>query len=221
MRRPVSDESTRKVADTFDDWARSGRDEGMEMGHSKTALPLLESIRFEGGTRFLDLGCGNGWAARTAAQWGARARGIDASPEMVERARALAAKDKLPVRFQAGDFEALPFKDDEFDIAWSMEALYYAEDPDEVLWEVKRVLQPGGVFHVLLDYYEENEASHDWPQQTGVPMVLRSGPQWAQAFVDAGFQDVQITRLKAPEDEDVGQDDWKRTEGTLHVSGRA
>lgn len=204
------------VANVFDDWARRGRAEGMEAGHGQTAGPLLEGLRFEGGVRFLDLGCGNGWAARFAAERGARSRGIDMSREMVDLANAAARKKRLAARFQTGDIADLPFDDGAFDVAWSMEALYYAEDPDEVLREVKRVLATGGTFHMLIDHYEENEASHGWSADLDVPMVLRSEAEWAQAFQMAFFQDVQTARLR-----DETADDWKATEGTLYVSGRA
>lgn len=209
------------VADLFDDWARTGRAEGMEKGHALTALHLLDGLRFEGGVRFLDLGCGNGWAARFAAERGARSRGVDVSREMVDRANALAKKKNLPARFQVGDFEELPFDDGSFDVAWSMEALYYAPDPDEVLREVHRVLQPGGTFHLLIDHYAENEASLSWPEDTGVPMVRRSAAEWAAAFQQAWFQDIKVARLRADPDAIRRDEDlWKVTEGTLYVSGR-
>lgn len=208
-----------KVADVFDDWAGAGRAEGMETGHGKTAMPLLEGLRFEGGVRFLDLGCGNGWAARFAAERGARSRGIDMSRNMVDLANAAARKDRLNARFQTGDIEELPFDDGAFDVAWSMEALYYAEDPDQVLREVRRVLTTGGTFHMLIDHYQENEASHGWSRDLDVPMVLRSEAEWAQSFQMAFFSDVQTARLRA--DPDDTDDEWKVTEGTLYVSGRA
>lgn len=207
------------VANLFDDWAKRGRAEGMEKGHMKTAGHLLSGLRFEGGVRFLDLGCGNGWAGRFAAEMGARTRGIDASPEMVKRANELASKKRLAARFQTGDFADLPFDDGSFDVVWSMEAIYYAPDPDEVLREIQRVLTPGGTFHMLIDHYEENEASHSWPEDTGVPMVLRSVDEWGYALQNAFFQDIQVARLKA-DPKDAGDDEWKVTEGTLYVSGR-
>ncbi len=207
------------VKDVFDDWAKRGRAEGMEEGHGQTAAPLLEGMRFEGGVRFLDLGCGNGWAARFAASRGARCRGMDVSREMIDRANAAARKDRLNARFQVGDIHDLPFDDGSFDVVWSMEALYYAEDPDEVLREVRRVLDRGGTFHMLIDHYAENEASHSWSEDLGVPMALRSESEWAQAFQMAMFADVQAMRLRA--DPDSGAEDWKVQEGTLYVSGRA
>ena len=70
-----------------------------------------------------------------------------------------------------------------------------------------------------MDYYQENPASHSWPDDTGVSMVLRSEDEWAQALQNAWFQDIQIARLRATEKE-AGDDTWKATEGTFYVSGR-
>jgi ubiquinone/menaquinone biosynthesis C-methylase UbiE len=210
---------TEKVGELFDEWAKEGRAAGMEKGHKKAAMPLLEGLRFEGGVRFLDLGCGNGWAGRFAGSQGARVRGIDASLEMINLANELAKKKRMNARFQTGDFADLPFDDGSFDVVWSMEAMYYAPDPDEVLREVQRVLTPGGTFHMLIDYYEENTASHSWPEDTGAPMVLRAEDEWARSLQVAFFQNIGLARLKLSE-RDAGKDTWKATEGTLYVSGR-
>lgn len=200
------------VADVFDDWARRGRGEGMERGHGKTAGRLMDVMPVGEGTRFLDLGCGNGWACRQAAGKGAIPTGIDVSEEMLERARMLGKGTYLN-----HDFTDLPFEDGSFDFAWTMEALYYAPDPDAVLREAHRLLTPGSEIHILMDYYEENEASHSWPDDVGVPMVLRSVKDWRDALTEAGFEDAQSERLTT---DDPKAERWKRIQGTLHLWAR-
>ncbi len=215
------------VADLFDDWARRGRAEGMERGHGVTAGDLIAALPIHAGARFLDLGCGNGWAARHAAGRGAHAMGIDASEEMVRRARHAAqeagydarAEAKAPTAwFHQGDFAHIPRPNDHFDIAWSMEALYYAPDPDAVLQEVHRVLRPGATFHMVIDHYGENAASHSWPEDVGVPMALRGEAEWLAAFEAAGFAPVTAARLRAT---DPSAEAWKREQGSLYVRGVA
>ncbi|MGB0653004.1 MAG: class I SAM-dependent methyltransferase [Thermoplasmatota archaeon] len=220
----MGNDTTDKVAATFDDWARQGRAEGMEEGHGQTAGHVVGGLPIQEGTRFLDLGCGNGWASRQAAARGAHAVGIDASKEMVERAGRLAAEAGLAprCRFEIGDFahlDALGLGDASIDVAWSMEALYYAPDPDAVLREVRRVLAPGGVVHILIDLYEENEASHGWSEDLGVPMALRSEQGWLDALAAAGFTDAKADRLRAALG--AGIDAWKVEEGTLHLVAHA
>jgi len=203
-----------KAGDLFDDWARKGRAEGMERGHGQTAAPLLHALPIETGSQFLDLGCGNGWAARWAQTQGALVCGIDASAEMVERAGTAAPEGD----FRQGDFAALPWPANHFQFVWSMEAVYYAPDPDAVLHEVARVLAPGGSFHMLIDFYQENPDSHSWPSDVGVPMALRSEAEWIAAFEAAGLGAVHSKRLRATSPD---ADAWKREQGTLYVSGTA
>lgn len=184
----------------------------MESGHGQTAAPLLAGLDFEG-RRVLDLGTGNGWAVQHARDHRAvLAVGVDLSRNMVLRAGG-SGRDATQA-----DFTHLPFPDATFDLVWSMEAIYYARDPDAVLKEVLRVLEPGGVFHMLIDHYQENPASHDWPHTTGVRMVLRSELEWVAAFTAAGFQGVEADRLRAEKTPET--DLWKYEQGSLHITGR-
>lgn len=199
-----------KVADLFDDWAKRGRAEGMEEGHGQTAASTLAGIHIEPGMRMLDLGMGNGWASRHAAKHGAEALGIDLSQEMVDRANGLA--EGTTARYVQGDFANLPMEDDSIDLIWSMEALYYAPDVPAVLKEIRRVAKPDAQLHILIDFYRENEYSHSWPEDVGVPMTLLSVDEWIAALADAGFT-AKPERLLATGD----AEDWKKTEGTLHL----
>src|SRR5439155_3047742 len=65
------------------------------------------------GTRWLDVTTGTGAVALLAARAGADVVGVDIAPRMIELARAKA--ETLPVQFEVGDAEALPYPDAEFD----------------------------------------------------------------------------------------------------------
>lgn len=208
----MADEQTRDVADVFDSWADEGRDEGMAERHWLTAGRVLDAIELGPGTRFLDLGTGNAWAAQYAAEQGAIALGLDAAPRMLARAR----QRTRGVELALADFTALPLADGSIDVAFSMEALYYAGDLDQALREAHRVLAPGGRLHALIDYYEGNPASRGWPEKTGVEMHRLSDDQWARGLERAGFADVETSRVRA-DDERV--DDWKAEHGSLYVAG--
>ena len=174
------DEEPKTTSEVFDVWAKTGRAEGMEKGHLRVAADILAAIPVEN-KRFLDVGCGNGWAAAHAFERGASVSAIDGSPEMVRLARA-----RLPeADIRVGDFADLPWPPGQFDILWSMEALYYANDPDEVIEEMQRVAKE---IHVLMDYFEENAASESWPDDVGVSMVRRSMQEWRQSFSHEGWK---------------------------------
>jgi ubiquinone/menaquinone biosynthesis C-methylase UbiE len=171
----------------FDAWAADGRDRGMEERHWHTAKHALARLPIESGDVVLDLGSGSGYvgrALREATDVGFVC-GLDGSPEMVRNARSYA--DDPGIGFLQGDFGALPFGTDRFDHVFSMEAFYYASDPDETLRELRRILRPGGTFHCAVNYYEENAHSHDWQGNIDISMTRWDTSEYRSAFRDAGF----------------------------------
>src|SRR5216684_6397324 len=52
-----------------------------------TAARLVNPARIQGGQRVLDVGCGTGVVAVTAARLGAKVTGLDLTPALLERAR--------------------------------------------------------------------------------------------------------------------------------------
>ena len=112
---------------------------------SGTAAPHL--VRFAGiraGDRVLDVACGTGVVALTAARLGAQATGLDLTPELIAHARENAALMELEVKFLEGDAEALPFGDGSFDVVVSQFGHMFAPRPEVVVREMLRVLKPGG-----------------------------------------------------------------------------
>ncbi len=104
--------------------------------------------RLRPGERLLDLGSGSGTDSLVAAlQIGPEGTvtGIDMTPEMLEQARAGAARLGLEhVSFVEGEVERLPFADASFDVVISNGVIDLIPDKDAVLSEVHRVLVPGG-----------------------------------------------------------------------------
>lgn len=175
------------VREEFDAWAAEGRDRGMEERHWHTAKRVLARMPVEPGETVLDLGTGSGYAVRalTETKEAGRGYGFDGSPEMARNARTYT--DDPNVGFLVGDFESLPLEEGSVDHAFSMEAIYYADDPLRALGEVRRVLRPGGTFFCAVDYYEENVYSHDWQEDIAVEMTRWSRREYREAFRDAGF----------------------------------
>jgi ubiquinone/menaquinone biosynthesis C-methylase UbiE len=66
------------------------------------------------------------------------------------------------VEFEVASAERLPFADEEFTHAFSMESLYYYRDLPKALKEINRVMKAGGLFCAVVDMYWESPATHQW-----------------------------------------------------------
>lgn len=184
------------IATTFDQWAADGRGESMEHGHGDVVRQVLARLEIRPGFQVLDLGCGVGWATRllASAAPGVQAIGVDASPKMVARAEALSSL-RIRARYECGAFEALGFPDRKFDLAFSMEALYYAVDLERALAELARVLKPGGRAHVVVDYFEGRPGTETWCTELGLRMHRLDEAGWRAAFERAGLVEVESERV--------------------------
>jgi len=93
----------------------------------------------------LDVACGPGLVVCALAAVVRHATGIDVTPAMIERARALAAEKGLAnVAWQVGDVLPLPYPDGAFSLVVSRFAFHHFPEPRAVLAEMKRVCAPGG-----------------------------------------------------------------------------
>ncbi|MGH9255961.1 MAG: ArsR/SmtB family transcription factor [Vicinamibacterales bacterium] len=141
-------------------WARA-------LGH---LLPALEVV---------DIGCGEGYLTLETARWARTVVGIDRSDDVLERAKALAARRRvMNVEWKKGDLARLPLRDDSVDVALLSQALHHAAAPEEALTEAVRVLKPGGRL-LLLDLRRHDQA---W-------VSTRLGDRWL------GFTEAELERL--------------------------
>ena len=109
-----------------------------------SAASLVEYAGAQAGQDLLDVACGTGVVAVTAAQKGARVRGMDLSPVLLEDARKNAAVIGASIEFLEGDAEALPYADGTFDVVLSQFGHMFAPRPEVALREMLRVLKRGG-----------------------------------------------------------------------------
>jgi ubiquinone/menaquinone biosynthesis C-methylase UbiE len=219
----------------FDSWAADGRDKGMEDRHWHTAKHALARMPAEPGDTVIDLGTGSGYALRALHETKDIGSGIglDASPEMLKNADGYT--ESPDIGYLRGDFDTLPFGTDSVDHIWSMEAFYYAPNPETTLAEIRRILRPGGTFFCAVNYFTESEHTHEWQDRISVPMTLWSRQEYRDAFRAAGLfvaeQDTIPDReISIPPSEDFPTEDWDsreamvdryRTWGTLLTVGVA
>ena len=108
------------------------------------AARLVKRSGIRAGDRVLDVACGTGVVATTAARLGARVTGLDLTPELLERARENARIAGVEIEWVEGDVEKLPFDDAVFDAVTSQFGHMFAPRPDVAIAEMLRVLKPGG-----------------------------------------------------------------------------
>jgi ubiquinone/menaquinone biosynthesis C-methylase UbiE len=108
---------------------------------------LIKLSCFTPDMHILDVGCGVGGSTRRLShETGCCVTGIDLSDEYIEAAERLTQLLNMQerVKFHAASALALPFDDNTFDGAWSIQMNMNIEDKPGWLKEVYRVLKPGG-----------------------------------------------------------------------------
>jgi SAM-dependent methyltransferase len=114
---------------------------------SITTAPAARLVRHAGiqaGNRVLDVACGTGVVAVTAARLGAAVTGLDLTPELLAVARDNAGIAGVYIDFHEGDCERLPFDAAAFDVVVSQFGHIFAPRPDVALNEMLRVVKTGG-----------------------------------------------------------------------------
>jgi SAM-dependent methyltransferase len=151
------------------------------------------------GRRVLDAGCGAGRTSEWLVEQGAEVVAIDASPELLRRAR-----ERIPAAsFALADLaEPLAFNNGSFDVAVAGLVMHYLRDWVPTLRELHRVLRPGGIFvlsthHPMADTelggsgdYFAVELLHRWTlgeRQQDVRFWHRSLSRMFAEIRDGGF----------------------------------
>lgn len=117
----------------------------LEMSTTPAAAKLVTFSGVREGHKVLDVACGTGVVAVTAACRGATVNGLDLTPALLERARQNALLAGVSIEFIEGDVEKLPFKEGTFDAVLSQFGHIFAPRPSVAVGEMLRVLRPGGV----------------------------------------------------------------------------
>ena len=107
----------------------------------KYGREVLELLAPREGERILDLGCGTGHLTNQIAASGAMVIGLDKSPAMIERARALYPD----LRFESADATGFRF-DEPFDAVFSNAAIHWMKDQHGVADSIRQALKPAGRF---------------------------------------------------------------------------
>jgi SAM-dependent methyltransferase len=124
-----------------DGWSHFGP---LALFTTPSAARLVRFAAVGAGDRVLDVGCGTGVAAITAARLGAEVSGADLTPALLEQARESAEIAGVSLDWREADVESLPFADAQFDVVISQFGHMFAPRPEVAVAEMLRVLKPGG-----------------------------------------------------------------------------
>ncbi|MFQ5426634.1 MAG: class I SAM-dependent methyltransferase [Gaiellales bacterium] len=229
------DEAERWVA-----WAREPGHDTYWRFHREAFFELLPPVR----GRALDLGCGEGRVARDLEALGYDVAAVDASPTMVEHARA--ASPRLEV--VAAEAAAMPFADASFDLVVAFMSLMNVDDLDAVVAETARVLVPAGLLCIAMThplntagsfasegeaapfvieepYFEERTVSHE-TRRAGLAVTLhdrhRPLERYTEALAASGFVVERLREVTVGDrlESRDRQARWSRLPMFLHLRGR-
>jgi len=105
---------------------------------------LCEALDLRAGERVLDVAAGNGNATLAAARRWCHVVSTDYVPALLERGRARASAEGLPVQFEQADAENLPYANHDFDVVLSTFGVMFTPDQDKAAAEMARTCKPGG-----------------------------------------------------------------------------
>jgi len=188
-----------ELREEFNRWADAGKGESMEHEHWPITKPALELMQIEPDENILDVGCGGGWLSRILAKGvpDGRVVGMDISDEMIRRARQASA-DFGNLVFVVGEVDEIPWEQNFFSKAISVESSYYWPDPAKGIREIFRVLAENGSAWILINYFRDNPHSHQWAKELAIATHLLSAEEWEQLFRDARFSDVAHRLIPDP-----------------------
>lgn len=109
------------------------------------AARVVEAADVGPGDTVLDVGCGTGSVAVTAARRGATVTGVDLAPDLLGVATENAEIARVPgIEWREADAADLPFEDETFDVTLSSLGHMYADPPAAATTELCRVTRPEG-----------------------------------------------------------------------------
>jgi len=174
---------------------------------SRWAADLVERGMPKSGERVLDVACGTGIVARTAArrmQMG-RVSALDINPGMLSVARSLPTGSGLQIEWYEGSVLDMPFPEAGFDLILCQLGLQFFPDRPQALCEMFRVLGPAG--RLALSVFREIERTpmahafaealdkHLKPGASKLKRVehgLSDADELRRLAIDAGFREANV-----------------------------
>jgi SAM-dependent methyltransferase len=116
---------------------------------------VIANLGLPGSARILDAGCGSGRNMVELSRYG-RVTGIELSETSVALARQRNAGEVI-----SGSLLEMPFAQDSFDLAVTLDVIEHLEDDLAALRELRRTVAPGGALLVTVPAYQWLWSGHD------------------------------------------------------------
>ena len=120
---------------------------------NKQNLPLYEAtiklLKPSKSDVILDIGCGNGYVlGMLAKQYGGLYIGIDSSKSIIKSARRRNREfvETGKITFIWQNAESMDFNEKSFDKIFTINTVYFWEEPEKIMTQIHRVLKPKGLF---------------------------------------------------------------------------
>lgn len=177
---------------------------------TRALQPVLTIADPKPGERVLDVACGTGIVARTAAEQvgpTGRVAGIDISPNMLAVARDKADQEGLSIEWREESAETLPFADASFDLVLCQQGIQFVPDQLKAASEMNRVLDDGG--RAVLSVWESLDRHPIYARliEAEERHLGEAGPGGTQPFsfgdsddllgllTHSGFREVEVKRI--------------------------
>lgn len=183
----------------------------MDEGHALPAIQqskvqIRQRLGVQVGDVVLEVGSGPGTSLLELAEVvgpGGQCVGLDASTTMVAEARRRAVTVSVPVSFEVGDAQALPYPEGTFDVCYAERVLMHVPQAERAVAELIRVARPGGQVGVF--DFDWDTMIVDSPDKETTRTVVRTfadalqhgwiGRQLPRLFKEHGLVAVSVEAL--------------------------
>ena len=166
-------------------------------GKTHKALRQIVSTLIQPGDTVLECACGTGLLSAVIAPRCKALTATDFAPRMLKRAEKNCSA--FPnVTFRQADILSLDFQDNAFDKVVAGNVIHLLDEPLKALGELNRVCKPGGIL-IIPTYMNRDQKGNT----SGFASVVGkagadfkrqfTAESYRQFFLDAGYQDIQVT----------------------------
>lgn len=177
-----------------------GGAQGAPKGHEAVFDRVLDALGSLEGERVLEVGCGGGRLLERVLAAGARAAGVDHSPDMIDLTlqRNHEAVKAGALEIKLSEAERLPWPDETFSVLVSANTFFFIEQPERALAEFARVLAPGGrmLIATVPGPLPAPSLRDWWVYVWGSQMHVYDEDEMRLMVQRAGFTDIAVERIE-------------------------